>query len=95
VPEIEAVKPEKLGSPCPAVLPAESRTRPARAIGAEQDETGADVASPCINVCKIDAASGLCEGCQRTLEEIAVWSSLSAAQKRALLARLPSRKRAQ
>jgi predicted Fe-S protein YdhL (DUF1289 family) len=75
-------------------LPAESRSRPARAIGADQDEAGTDVASPCINVCKIDAASGLCEGCLRKLEEIASWSGLSAAQKRALLAQLPLRKRA-
>jgi len=95
VPEIEAVNPEKPGNPCPAVLPVESGTRPARAIGAEQDEAGADVASPCINVCKIDAASGLCEGCLRKLEEIASWSGLSSAQKRALLVQLPSRKRAQ
>ena len=95
MPEIEAVNPEKHGSPCPDHLPAESSSGPVRAIGVEQDEAGADVASPCINVCKIDAASGLCEGCRRKLEEIASWSGLSAPQKRALLAQLPSRKRAQ
>lgn len=33
------------------------------------------VASPCINVCQIDAHSGLCSGCFRTLAEIAAWSS--------------------
>ena len=32
--------------------------------------------SPCINVCRMDAASGLCEGCARTLAEIAGWLSL-------------------
>ena len=51
-----------------------------------------EVASPCINVCRMDAASGYCEGCRRTLEEIASWSTYSAAEKRAVLALLPARK---
>jgi hypothetical protein len=54
-------------------------------------EAEADVASPCINVCRMDAASGYCEGCRRTLEEIACWSNYSTTEKRALLARLPAR----
>ena len=29
--------------------------------------------SPCISVCRMDAVSGLCEGCFRTLDEIAAW----------------------
>lgn len=49
------------------------------------------VASPCINVCKMDARTGWCEGCRRSLDEIADWSVYSAAQKRAVLARLPAR----
>ena len=52
----------------------------------------AEVASPCINVCKMNQSTGWCEGCRRTIEEIAAWSSYSAAQKRAVLARLPARK---
>ncbi len=51
----------------------------------------AEVASPCINVCRMDAASGYCEGCRRTIEEIACWSAYRAAEKRAVLARLPTR----
>jgi uncharacterized protein len=50
------------------------------------------VASPCINICKMNAATGLCEGCQRSIDEIASWSAYSAAQKRAVLALLPTRK---
>ncbi|MBK5104104.1 MAG: DUF1289 domain-containing protein [Burkholderiales bacterium] len=50
------------------------------------------VDSPCVNVCRMDPASGYCEGCQRSLEEIACWSGYSAAEKRAVLARLPARK---
>ena len=34
------------------------------------------VASPCIGVCRIDTRTGLCEGCLRTLDEIAAWSTL-------------------
>ena len=55
----------------------------------KQDE---EVASPCINVCRMDAKSGYCEGCRRTLDEIASWSEYSAAEKRAVLALLPARK---
>lgn len=43
-----------------------------------------EVASPCISVCRIDASSGWCEGCFRTGNEIAGWSSASQDSKRAL-----------
>lgn len=33
--------------------------------------------SPCISVCRIEPSSGLCEGCLRTLDEIARWGSLN------------------
>ncbi|HEX4523564.1 MAG TPA: DUF1289 domain-containing protein [Casimicrobiaceae bacterium] len=49
---------------------------------------GAEVASPCTSVCTIDAETGLCVGCYRTLDEIAGWIDLSAEQKRTLLATL-------
>jgi uncharacterized protein len=38
--------------------------------------SGGPVPSPCISVCVIDERTGLCNGCQRTLDEIAVWSVL-------------------
>lgn len=38
--------------------------------------TSGPVPSPCINICRMDAASGLCSGCWRTLDEIAAWSRL-------------------
>ena len=50
------------------------------------------VESPCINVCRMDAASGWCAGCLRTLDEIACWSSLGDDGQRAVLARLPARR---
>ena len=33
---------------------------------------GTGVASPCVNICRLDA-QGLCVGCRRTLGEIAEW----------------------
>ncbi|MGJ7580404.1 DUF1289 domain-containing protein [Variovorax sp. RHLX14] len=41
-----------------------------------------DLPSPCTSVCRIDAASGLCDGCLRTLDEIAGWSRMDDAGKR-------------
>jgi len=48
--------------------------------------------SPCINICRMDAATGWCEGCQRTLQEIATWSGLSDVDKRAVWRALPARR---
>ncbi|WP_146536377.1 DUF1289 domain-containing protein [Rubripirellula reticaptiva] len=39
--------------------------------------------SPCINVCAI-GISGVCLGCHRTLDEIAVYSQLTSDQRRAV-----------
>jgi len=53
---------------------------------------GVEVPSPCINVCRMNPRIGLCEGCWRTLDEIAGWSALSGEQKSAVLARLTARR---
>jgi len=53
-----------------------------------------DVPSPCVKVCRIDDASGLCEGCLRTLGEIAAWSGMSATEKLAVLHAVGQRRRA-
>lgn len=42
------------------------------------------VPSPCVSICKIDDATGLCTGCLRTLEEIAAWSVLDDDERRAV-----------
>ena len=44
--------------------------------------TEADVPSPCISICRMSAATGLCEGCFRTGSEIAAWSRADDAGKR-------------
>jgi predicted Fe-S protein YdhL (DUF1289 family) len=53
---------------------------------------GAAVASPCTSVCTIDAVTGLCAGCYRTLDEIAGWIDLPEQRKRTLLATLATRR---
>jgi predicted Fe-S protein YdhL (DUF1289 family) len=45
-------------------------------------DAAAPVPSPCFSVCRMAAASALCEGCLRTLDEIAAWSALDDAEKR-------------
>ena len=50
------------------------------------------VASPCISVCVMDAPSGWCSGCLRTLDEIAAWSGLAEAEKRQVLQSLSGRR---
>ena len=47
--------------------------------------------SPCIKVCVMDAASGLCRGCGRTLDEIARWGGLQEAERISIMAALPGR----
>ncbi len=51
------------------------------------------IASPCINVCKMDEATGLCRGCLRTLDEIARWSSAPEEEQRRILAAVAERRR--
>lgn len=53
--------------------------------------SGAGVASPCINVCKMDDG-GLCTGCFRTLAEIAAWSRASEDQRLNILAAVERRR---
>ncbi|MDP3618771.1 MAG: DUF1289 domain-containing protein [Ramlibacter sp.] len=40
-----------------------------------------DVPSPCISVCRMDPITQWCEGCFRTLEEIAQWGGSSPEEK--------------
>ena len=58
----------------------EERARQVRAMR----NASAVLPSPCISVCRMDAASGLCEGCMRTLDEIAAWGMMDNTAKRAV-----------
>ena len=49
------------------------------------------IPSPCINVCRIDQATKRCEGCRRTLDEIARWTTMPAAVRDGIMAALAGR----
>jgi predicted Fe-S protein YdhL (DUF1289 family) len=51
-------------------------------------------ASPCTQVCQIDAASGWCRGCARSLDEIAAWSRADDDARWLVLKQLPPRREA-
>jgi predicted Fe-S protein YdhL (DUF1289 family) len=52
------------------------------------------VPSPCTSVCRMDPRSGWCEGCLRTLDEIAAWSTMGDEDKRCVWDQLPARRAA-
>lgn len=54
----------------------------------------AGIETPCINICSLDAGRRHCLGCGRTLEEIARWRAMSAAERSAVMAELPGRRAA-
>lgn len=55
--------------------------------------TDAHPASPCLGICLMDPATRICRGCLRTVDEIRAWYDATAADKRAILARLETRRR--
>ncbi len=50
------------------------------------------VISPCVSICTMDEATGWCQGCLRTLDEIALWSVLDDDDKRAVWVELGQRR---
>jgi predicted Fe-S protein YdhL (DUF1289 family) len=50
------------------------------------------VPSPCNSICTIDQVTGFCAGCFRTIDEVALWSVLDDADKRAVWAALARRR---
>jgi predicted Fe-S protein YdhL (DUF1289 family) len=55
--------------------------------------TAAILLSPCVGVCTLDAGTGWCEGCLRTIDEIAAWGALDERARREIWKRLPTRRR--
>ena len=51
-----------------------------------------EVASPCISICTINETTGLCEGCWRTLGEIAAWRCMDSDERWAVIDRLHGRR---
>ena len=52
----------------------------------------APIPSPCISVCRMHERTGWCEGCLRTLDEIAAWSAMDDRTKRLVWKLLPQRR---
>ncbi len=52
---------------------------------------GPHVPSPCQSVCIMHPDTGWCEGCLRSIDEIAAWSRMDPAQKRAVWGQLTDR----
>lgn len=50
------------------------------------------VASPCVALCKMNPASDFCHGCQRTMDEITAWPSMSNDNKRQVWIRIGERR---
>lgn len=49
------------------------------------------IESPCILVCSIDDKTGYCFGCGRTSQEIGMWISITADERRRIMNELPAR----
>ncbi len=54
---------------------------PTSTTGDDQDA----VTSPCVSICTVDRASGLCIGCLRTLKEIGAWRTMTPSEKDAVV----------
>lgn len=62
-----------------------ARAAPAAATGV--------VLTPCVGICSLDA-DGYCEGCLRSVDEIARWSQLPDAERRRIMDELLPRREA-
>jgi hypothetical protein len=51
----------------------------------------ASMETPCEKICIVDAPSGLCRGCGRSLDEIGRWTRYSDAERARIMAELPPR----
>ncbi len=50
--------------------------------------------SPCVNLCKMDAANRYCQGCFRTIEEITTWARLDDPARARIVAAVAERRTA-
>jgi uncharacterized protein len=71
-----------------------ARTAPYLATSVTNRCFGSEVGmeSPCIKVCVIDPVTGFCEGCARTLKEIAQWGSYTPQVRQRVMRELDGRK---
>ncbi len=50
------------------------------------------IKTPCVKVCFVDPAEGLCVGCFRTMEELGLWTRYSDDERDGILQDLPRRR---
>jgi predicted Fe-S protein YdhL (DUF1289 family) len=50
------------------------------------------IETPCLKICTLDAGKGICLGCGRTIDEIARWAGMSAAERSRIMSELPERR---
>ena len=65
---------------------------PYRSGNAEPMQQDFPIISPCVGVCQINAQTGYCLGCWRTLKEVARWSRFTDQEKRDVLDELHARR---
>ena len=65
------------------------------ALGVQQASPNAVVPSPCISVCHMSSATGWCDGCWRSLDEIGQWGQTNNESKRVVWSRIAQRITAQ
>lgn len=49
------------------------------------------IKSPCTNICKMNPVTNYCEGCKRTIEEIASWTRYTDEEKQLVLEQIGKR----
>jgi hypothetical protein len=49
------------------------------------------IETPCVKICTVDARTGLCLGCGRTIDEITRWVAMSAFERKRIIRDLPTR----
>ncbi|GGY17595.1 cysteine-rich CWC family protein [Paludibacterium paludis] len=52
------------------------------------DNDAGEIPSPCRQTCRLDPSGKTCEGCGRTIDEIARWSAMNAGERLAVRRRL-------
>jgi predicted Fe-S protein YdhL (DUF1289 family) len=50
------------------------------------------IETPCVKICTVDARQGFCLGCGRTIDEIARWARMSAAERGRIVNELSERR---
>lgn len=50
-----------------------------------------DIQSPCVGVCTLNEATGFCQGCYRTIEEIREWWNMSDEERAKVMRELDQR----